>query len=73
MNSAHKDTKFSAIVQNGYSFIIYKKNYKSLTIVSCGIFETRISANFLLKILLHMLSNQFRHTASQDLENSYTE
>ena len=38
--------------------------------VCCGIFETRISANaiFLLKIGLHILCNQFRHTASQNLE-----
>ena len=36
--------------------------------VPCGIFETRISANLLFKIWLHMLCNQFRHTTSQDLE-----
>ena len=41
--------------------------------VPCGIFETRISAKFLLKIWLHMLRNQFRHTASHDLEVLYTE
>ena len=39
--------------------------------VPCGIFETRISANFLLKIWLHMLCNQFRHTTSHDLEILY--
>ena len=36
--------------------------------VSCGIFETRISEIFLLKNWLHMLCNQFRHTKSHDLE-----
>ena len=41
--------------------------------VPCGIFETRISANFLLKIWLHMECNQRRHTASQTLEVVYTE
>ena len=41
--------------------------------VPCGIFETRISAKFLLKIWLHMLCNQFRHTSSQDLEVLYTD
>ena len=41
--------------------------------VSCGIFETRISAKFLLKIWLHMLCNQLRHTTSYDLEVLYTE
>ena len=40
--------------------------------VPCGIFETRISAKCLLKIWLHMLCNQFRHTTSQDLEVLYT-
>ena len=39
----------------------------------CGIFETRILANFLLKNWLHMLCNQLRHTASHDLEVVYTE
>ena len=41
--------------------------------VPCGIFETRISANFLLKFWLHMLCNQFRHKTSQDLEDLYTD
>ena len=41
--------------------------------VPCGIFETRISANFLLKLWLNMLCNQFRHTTSHDLEVLYTE
>ena len=36
--------------------------------VHCRIFETRISANFLLEIWLHMLCYQFRHTTAQDLE-----
>ena len=41
--------------------------------VPFGIFETRISANFLLKNWLHMLCNQFRHTTSHDLKVLYTE
>ena len=41
--------------------------------VPCAIFETRISAIFWLIIWLHMLCNQFRHTASHDLEVFYTE
>ena len=41
--------------------------------VPCGIFESRISANVLLKILLHMLCNQFRHTPSHDLKVLYIE
>ena len=39
----------------------------------CEIFETRISAKFVLKIWLHMLCNQFRHTTSHDLKVLYTE
>ena len=40
-----------------------------------GIFETRISAKIFvkIKIWLHMLCNQFRHTSSQDLDVLYTE
>ena len=38
-----------------------------------GIFETRISAIFLLKNLLDVLCNQFRHTTSHDLKVLYTE
>ena len=34
----------------------------------CGIFETQISAKFLLKIWLPMLCNQFRHATSHDLK-----
>ena len=56
------------MVPGGYSFIKYKQKSKPLTMVPCGIFETRISANCLLKNGLHILCNQFRHTASQDLE-----
>ena len=41
--------------------------------IPCGIYETRISAEFLLNIWLHMFFNQFRHTTSQDLEALYTE
>ena len=41
--------------------------------VPCGIFETQISAKFLLKIWLNVLCNQLRHTSSQDLEVLYTE
>ena len=47
------NTTFSAFVQkNSYYFINEKKKkkkYKLLTIVPCGIFETRISASVLLK------------------------
>ena len=41
--------------------------------VPCGIFKSRLSAKFQLKIWLHMLCNQFRDTASHDLEVLYTE
>ena len=34
-----------------YKVMDYKQNYKSLTMVSCGIFETRISAIFFVKNL----------------------
>ena len=68
-----KTPNFQPWYKNGYSFIIYKQNYKPLTMVPCGIFETRISRIFLLKIWLHMLCNQFRHTTSNDLDVLYTE
>ena len=68
-----KTPTFQPKYKNGYSFIIDKQNYKPLTMVPCGIFETRISAKSLLKIWFHLLCNQFRHITSQDLEVLYTE
>ena len=68
VNSAHKDTKFSAVVQKSLVFIMYKQNYKPLNMVPCGIVQTRISAISLLINWPHLLCNQFRHTTSHDLK-----
>ena len=65
-----KTPNFQPEYKNGHSFIIYKQNYKPLTMVPCGIFKTQYSAKCLLKIWRHMLCNQFWHTT---LEVLYTE
>ena len=66
-----KTPNFEPWHKNGYTFIMYKQIYQPFTMVPCGIFETRISAKFLLKIWLHMLCNQFRHATSYDLKVLY--
>ena len=69
VNNALKDIKFSAVAQKWlYFYNVQTKKYQPFTMVPCGIFDTRISANFLLKIWLHMLCNQSRHTPSHDLK-----
>ena len=66
-----KTPNFQPWHKNGYTLIMYKQNYQPFTMVPCGIFETRTSAKLLLKIWLHMLCNQFRHTTSHDLNVLY--
>ena len=63
-----KTPNFQPWHKNGYTFIMYKQIYQPFTMGPCGIFETQISAKFLLKIWLRMLCNQFRHATSHDLK-----